>query len=300
MYFASSRSLEGRKELRKWFPYVWVVTYKSHLYHFPTWFTWNPSPFVPPLKKKKKKVFIHLHYLSLENKFSNVIIILLNILLNIDNLCNTYWKIERDYSVPFEDITASLILNRVQQTKHRHLVSRNKIFSRRILPPSQPPVFPHSPPISGVFSTWFGSKEQQPQTQLESMFWHEQTKSASWRCSFTLQWICGICNAGICSYIYTQTAAMELHGLEEMAVSDKTGFCGSLGAKRTGQRTGWRIINRQCQRRLGTVASKQEGITGRLSKPPMGLGEGRKGEKSFKNFSESWEIPLKIISWVLT
>lgn len=31
----------------------------------------------------------------------------------------------------------------------------------------------------------------------------------------------------------------------------------------------------------------------------LGLGVGEEGRKSFKNFSESWEIPLKIISWVL-
>lgn len=82
---------------------------------------------------------------------------------------------------------------------------------------------------------------------------------------------------------------MEVHGLEEMAVSDKTGFCGLFGAKRTGQRTGCRriikrIINRQCQGRLGTVASKQQGITGQLRKLSMGsLGlVGREGENHSK------------------
>lgn len=69
----------------------------------------------------------------------------------------------------FEDITASLKLDRGQQIKHRHF-DTNKIFSKRILPPTQPHFFPHSPLVSGIFPTWFGSNEQQPQTQTESMF----------------------------------------------------------------------------------------------------------------------------------
>lgn len=43
------------------------------------------------LLKRKKKVFICLHHLSLENTYPSVIInLLLNILLNIDNVHNTH------------------------------------------------------------------------------------------------------------------------------------------------------------------------------------------------------------------
>lgn len=38
---------------------------------------------------------------------------------------------------------------------------------------------------------------------------------------------------------------------------------------------------------------------GNLQWEAWGWGVGDEGRKSFKNFSESWEIPLKIISWVL-
>lgn len=68
----------------------------------------------------------------------------------------------------------------------------------------------------------------------------------------------GIYNAEIWSYFYIQTAEMELLGLEEMAASEKTGFCGFFGAKSTGrQRAGCRrLVSRQYNGCLGTVASK--------------------------------------------
>lgn len=46
-----------------------------------------------------------------------------------------------------------------------------------------------------------------------------------------LQRTCGICNAGICSYIYTQTAAMELHGWKKKLLVTKQVSVDCLGPR---------------------------------------------------------------------
>lgn len=89
IYFVS-KILEGRKELMKWFFYVWVVIYRCYLYYFLIWFIWNILLFVL-FFKKKIEVFICYYYFLLENIFLSVIINLsLNIFLNIVNLYIIY------------------------------------------------------------------------------------------------------------------------------------------------------------------------------------------------------------------
>lgn len=113
---------------------------------------------------------------------------------------------------------------------------RKKIFSKRILPPTKPP-FIHFPPIS-VFSTCFGSNEPLRTTEIGSVF--ILTDEISLYMLFFSAQVnnYSIYDVEIWSYFYRQTAEMELYQLEEMAGSEKTGFCGLYGANSTGGR-GW-------------------------------------------------------------
>lgn len=85
----------------------------------------------------------------------------------------------------------------------------------------------------------------------------------------------GIYHAGIWSYFYVQTAEMELHELEEVAASKKTGFCGYLGPRVLMDRGlgAERSSVGNTKGASGTAASKQQRVTGQLRKASMGIME---------------------------